>query len=276
MWLPVWLRDLKNRERPPLWLRALLRAFEEASDPVQRARLGRHIAQIKASRTGQDLAGKVDLAMDGLDGCIAPLQLRAEVIEFLTRVSAQPPRRVIEVGTLRGGMLYLLAQVAAPGARVLSVDLPYRGGGMGYPRWRAPLFHAFGWPDREVHLIQGDSHFPATRAAVRRALGGEPLDLLFIDGDHSYAGVARDFADYGALVREGGIISMDGIEPRGDHSCGTDQFWCDIKSEYPCEEIVEARRNGFGLGLLRRGAGGQAWPPAPARVAGIGDARGED
>lgn len=149
-------------------------------------------------------------------------------------------------------MLYLLAQVAAPGAKVISVDLPYRGAGMGYPRWRASLFQAFGWPDREVHLIHGNSHARETLAAVRATLGGAPLDLLFIDGDHSYTGVARDFADYGGLVREGGIISMDGIEPRGEISCGTDQFWHDAKKTLAWEEIVEERNHGFGIGMVRR------------------------
>jgi hypothetical protein len=28
------------------------------------------------------------------------------------------------------------------------------------------------------------SHRPSTLAAVRRVLGGQPLDLLLIDGDH--------------------------------------------------------------------------------------------
>ena len=245
---------MKNRDRPPTWLQALLRVYEETSDPVQRVRMGRYIKAVKASRTGLDLAEKVSFAFDGLDGRIAPLQRRGEVLEFLTRVAAEPPRRVLEVGTLRGGMLYLLAQVAAPGAKVISVDLPYRGVGMGYPRWRASLFQAFGWPDREVHLIHGDSHARETIEVVRATLGGAPLDLLFIDGDHSYAGVARDFADYGGLVREGGIISMDGIEPRGEISCGTDQFWRDLEREYTCEAIVEARKSGYGLGLLRKGS----------------------
>jgi hypothetical protein len=34
----------------------------------------------------------------------------------------------------------------------------------------------------------------------------EPLDVLFIDGEHSYAGVSLDFQAHAGSVREGGVI----------------------------------------------------------------------
>jgi len=42
-------------------------------------------------------------------------------------------------------------------------------------------------------------------------LNGEPLDFLFIDGDHTYEGVKRDFEMYSPLVRNGGIIAFHDI-----------------------------------------------------------------
>jgi len=47
---------------------------------------------------------------------------------------------------------------------------------------------------------------------VRGILGSRKLDFLFIDGDHSYEGVRRDFEMYSPLVREGGIICMQCIK----------------------------------------------------------------
>jgi hypothetical protein len=47
---------------------------------------------------------------------------------------------------------------------------------------RAPIFH------RHV----GDSHDPAAAEFLQGALGGNKLDLAFIDGDHSYEGVRQD------------------------------------------------------------------------------------
>lgn len=35
-----------------------------------------------------------------------------------------------------------------------------------------------------------------------------PLDVLFIDGDHGYEGVMRDLAQWGHMVRSGGVILL--------------------------------------------------------------------
>ena len=51
---------------------------------------------------------------------------------------------------------------------------------------------------------------------MRTALAGRPLDVLFIDGDHSYDGVASDFAAYGPLVRQGGLIGFHDIVAQPD------------------------------------------------------------
>jgi MMP 1-O-methyltransferase len=42
-----------------------------------------------------------------------------------------------------------------------------------------------------------------------------PIDLLFIDGDHSYEGVVKDYLDWAPLVKKGGIIAFHdvGINP---------------------------------------------------------------
>jgi predicted O-methyltransferase YrrM len=38
------------------------------------------------------------------------------------------------------------------------------------------------------------------------------IDLLYIDGDHSYEGVLTDLEMYSALVRNGGAVMMDDID----------------------------------------------------------------
>ena len=62
---------------------------------------------------------------------------------------------------------------------------------------------------------------PSQRAVpdVRRALGGNQIDVLFIDGDHSKNGVMRDYSMYEPLVRPGGAIIFDVrrcLEPAGN------------------------------------------------------------
>jgi predicted O-methyltransferase YrrM len=36
-----------------------------------------------------------------------------------------------------------------------------------------------------------------------------PIDVLFLDGDHSYDGCLRDFISFNSFVRRGGIIVFD-------------------------------------------------------------------
>ncbi|RPH56645.1 MAG: class I SAM-dependent methyltransferase, partial [Acidobacteria bacterium] len=88
------------------------------------------------------------------------------------------------------------------------------------------------------------------------------LDVLFIDGDHSYEGVRRDFEMYRPLVREGGLIVFHDIVPDFGQRYGAStrastggvpQFWAELKSRYPdVQEIIEdPRQDGYGLGVLR-------------------------
>lgn len=57
------------------------------------------------------------------------------------------------------------------------------------------------------------AYFPATSeralADVKRALGGDLVDVLFVDGDHNHSAVRFDFENYAPLVRPGGAILMD-------------------------------------------------------------------
>lgn len=39
----------------------------------------------------------------------------------------------------------------------------------------------------------------------------EPIDLLFVDGDHSFDGVARDFRDWAPKIRCGGYLAMHDV-----------------------------------------------------------------
>jgi hypothetical protein len=57
----------------------------------------------------------------------------------------------------------------------------------------------------------GDTHSSEMEAFARQF---PPFDFLFIDAGHDYADVERDFADYGPLVRPGGIIAFHDSLPR--------------------------------------------------------------
>jgi len=55
-----------------------------------------------------------------------------------------------------------------------------------------------------VHPLVGDAH------ALARTWTN-PLRLLFIDGDHSYQAVSRDFADWAKFVVPGGVVCLHDV-----------------------------------------------------------------
>lgn len=144
---------------------------------------------------------------------IRPMQIREELERLLEILECLRPRVIVEIGTARGGTLFLWTRVASRDALIASIDLPGGPFGGGYPRLKALLYKRFALPGQRIVLLRGDSHDPATLEGVKRILRGQPVDFLFIDGDHSYEGVRRDFEMYSQLVREGGLIVLHDIVP---------------------------------------------------------------
>lgn len=181
------------------------------------------------------------------------IQKKEEITKFLKVVQQEPPCRVLEIGTACGGTLFLLARAATEDATIISLDLPEGMFGGGYPEYKLPLYRSFASTKQHLHLVRADSHDENSLARVREILSGHLLDLLFIDGDHSYEGVKADFAMYRGLVRDGGIIAFHDIVP-GDVSRvgGVHRFWNEIKSGYLYEEVVDSwDQGGYGIGWLR-------------------------
>jgi predicted O-methyltransferase YrrM len=87
---------------------------------------------------------------------------------------------------------------------------------------------------------------------VERILGGEKVDFLFVDGDHTYEGVKRDFEMYSPLVRKGGIIAFHDICLHPPETrCEVSKFWNEIKHGYKYVEIVEDwSQKWAGIGVL--------------------------
>ena len=63
----------------------------------------------------------------------------------------------------------------------------------------------------EMHLIQADSHSEISFNRVKKILQSHKIDLLFIDGDHSYEGVKKDYELYSPFVKKGGMIVFHDI-----------------------------------------------------------------
>ena len=237
---------------PPLVLgRALRYVSDELVALSAPAAFRRHVARVSDLDAAVDLA--IGIQFHHYEAEIRAVQKREEIRALLDELRATPPRRVLEIGTWKGGTLFLLSRVASPDATLVSVDIPGNGFSGGYPARYKRLYKAFARDEQTVRLVRRDSHDSGTVEEVKRLLAG-PIDFLFIDGDHSYEGVSRDFECYGPLVRPGGTIAFHDIVP-GDESLvgGVPRFWPEVKARYEetAEYVRDWSQGGCGIGVIR-------------------------
>ena len=185
----------------------------------------------------------------GLYRSIRPQQDEWEHRHFVGQVTSFDPSTIVEVGTAQGGTLYPWCRHVEPD-HVVSVDRGYLG--------RDPRFYlTFAErSDTRITLIDADSQRMETAERVEE-LVGDSVDFLFIDADHRYRGVKRDYELYAPLVRDGGLIAFHDI--RGDDKvCGVGRLWNELASTHESDVIVNETsglddpggRMG-GIGLLR-------------------------
>jgi predicted O-methyltransferase YrrM len=232
------------------------------------ARRGRFVvnvaAAIRALRSEVRLTRSLDESLDFAFGfsvglvTIAPAQIRSEIAALLELLEVDPPRNVLEIGTARGGTLFLLSRVASADGNLVSIDLPGGEFGGGYDRIWVPLLKALPRDRQRLRLLRADSHDSMTYAEAQRWLAGKPLDCLLIDGDHRFEGVRRDFLMYGPLVRRGGLIAFHDIVPGPEETVGgVPRFWRVVTQVYETHELVEDwDQGGYGIGVVRVPPGG--------------------
>jgi predicted O-methyltransferase YrrM len=192
----------------------------------------------------------VDFSLSHL--AIRPQQIRSEFLEFARVVARAKPRTTLEIGTYRGGTLFVIAKLAAPDATIISVDFPTTTLGSLVRYAQAPILNRFIGKQQGLHLLRENSHEAGTILQISDILAGQKLDLLFIDGDHSYEGVKSDFEMYSALVRKGGLVAFHDIAGNSLHdTSGVSNFWGEVKGSYQNLEIIHERGpESMGIGVL--------------------------
>ncbi|MGD1842045.1 MAG: class I SAM-dependent methyltransferase [Thermonemataceae bacterium] len=181
-------------------------------------------------------------------------QVRTEILALCQLIEARKPRFLLEIGTANGGSLFLFSKLAHPEATIISIDLPDGLYGGGYPAYRQAFYESFVSEQQRMVLHRANSHEPQTLQQVKDLLQGNPLDFLFIDGDHRYEGVKKDFKLYAPLVKEGGLISFHDIaeHPEG-WQVGVGQYWHEIKNDYQFQEFIGHPTQGWaGIGVIEK------------------------
>lgn len=180
-----------------------------------------------------------------------------ELSPLLSLLKSRKLRTVVEIGTAQGGTLYAWCKIAEPGALIVSIDLPHGPFGGGYRLKDIKRFRKYKRKDQKLYFLRKDSHEQMTKRKLIEILDGRKIDLLFIDGDHRYAGVKRDFRLYSPIVKQNGLIVFHDIlfHPKVTE-CKVDKFWNEVKNGFKHTEFIDSEDDrGWGqwggIGVIR-------------------------
>lgn len=123
------------------------------------------------------------------------LLLEFDEAAFLFRLArSKPAAQILEIGRWHGGSTFLFAVASDPDSIVTSIDIaPKNDELLQGALKKNGLSH-------KVRLLVGNSH----EAEVQPRF----YDLVFVDGDHSYKGVARDYQHWKKAIKPGGYLGF--------------------------------------------------------------------
>jgi predicted O-methyltransferase YrrM len=228
---------------------ALIRGRRVVLDPLAWQLSRRELHGLMKDTSVPSVVDAVDRYVGrGFYASIHAIQWASEIVPLAELVQASHPKVIVEIGTYKGGTLYIWSRINPDAELIVSLDLPEERGG--YVTRRRKLYEEFAYDRRPgtIQLLQRDSHAASTLEELKGILGGRPIDFLFIDADHSYEGAKRDYEMYGPLVRRGGLIAFDDIGTRSD-GAAVYRLWSELKERHRCREFRE-RPNYKGIGVV--------------------------
>jgi len=182
-------------------------------------------------------------------------QNKFEILEFIKLIKLINTGRICEIGTAEGGNLILLTHAVPTQTSFLSIDIRYPSQ---CHKLAFPLLIKSG---TNLQLLEANSSDPDTVIKMQSWLDSNLLDVLFIDGDHSYNGVQRDYEIYSPFIRKGGIIAFHDIVLDSSTRFGiksqsyvgdVPRYWKELKSiSTNYVELVESSdQDGKGIGVI--------------------------
>jgi hypothetical protein len=164
---------------------------------------------------------------------------RDEYKAWLTDVKKMHLKTVLEIGTYRGRTTWLLSRVCPPDVTIVTVELV-----PGAP-WAD--IEQMGLPGQRIISLIGDSRDESTRQIVEKALGGQRVDLLFIDSSHEYAQTKREIELYFEFMKPDGKVAFhDILLPH----LGVHEVWQELTKRYP---LHREYTQGYGIGVITVG-----------------------
>lgn len=173
-----------------------------------------------------------------------------EFAEFIEFAKSEHVESYLEIGARHGGSFLNMVERLPKFGKYVALDYP--GGKWGKTTSQTMLdavigiLRQRGYEDVGAHY--GDSHDKDTIHTMSRHA---PFDLIFIDADHSYDAVLKDFYNYCDMAP---LVALHDINGKGQSSKKGEpvevwKLWEELKSKYKYREIINFEA-GFGIGII--------------------------
>ncbi len=202
---------------------------------------------------------KNDEVKNVVEHCLSPVIINRNYIqqvkEEFTMLSyflhSFKPHNILEIGC-KGGTFYMFNKFSTGKKVGVDIDDQYQFN-----------MHLYMYNEDFV-FIKANSHLEETYQKVKNIC--DSYDFIFIDGDHTYDGVKRDFELYKSLLSPRGYIGFHDIDPnhvfKQAANVQVDQFWKELNYGSKTEIICQRSNAHYYMGSEREHYGGIGlWQP---------------
>ena len=171
-------------------------------------------------------------------------QKEGEFLPVMEMLNEAKAKNIVEIGSYDGGTSYCLAHFTD---RLISIDIASA-------RFDTERINKI----TNYNFIHCNSQTEECDKQLKLLLKDEQVDVLFIDGDHTYEGIKDDFFIYEKYVKSGGLILFHDIVNSEMHlrlGCTVWKFWEEAKKNYQkggfFSEIITTTEWG-GIGVIKK------------------------
>lgn len=160
-------------------------------------------------------------------------QKKYEWIDFLKFISDKKIENILEIGCYDGGSTYSLCHFAK---NMITID------SFNPSRFDTAYMKSV----CNYEYIGNSSHNPEVYDYVSKKM--PKIDLLFIDGDHSYEGSLKDYEIYKTLLNDTAYVAFHDIVNSRDHriaGCLVSKTWAQVRGNVFSEFIYDAKNNKY-------------------------------
>jgi len=172
-----------------------------------------------------------------------------EYLQFCNFYQELRCKNIMEIGSYLGGNFYVMCKLSDPNGLKISLDYPFYHNQEVHMKLRNTHEKMKSFAEN-VQIVIADSHKTETLNNISSILDNQKLDFLFIDGDHTYEGVKKDFEMYSPFVKKGGYIAFHDVNDTELHrqqNCNVNKFWNELNYDEKFEFNIKSFCMGIGV-----------------------------